>query len=752
MTMCLLAVALLLASMHFNIATINLRGIQQASTRQDKLNVLKNVRADIIFTQELRLKTLNDVNRVKECWSHGWSEFSIGGDSADGVGILFNSKNITIQRKRELIPGRLLVLDCILRKQKMRLINVYTAQRDLDKIALFNKLREVLCGGIYTILAGDFNTITDLKDRIPTTNVILNRANKVMKETLDSSDMKDAFRVLHPNAVGYTRFDTRVKTRIDRIYVSKDITINSYRTEAWVNSDHLAVRATICFHDSPRLNNWKLNVNCLSNPEIIQSVKTEINRVKDLRVFTESYVELWEETKRCIKRLLILKSKFLNIARNKEYKELMQLYVDIKCKGGLLTEQEKNTLEEINSKLMVFNNEYLNAAKIQAGLNLEDPANISKVIQKYKERQEVNCINSLKDKNGKIVSKEDDIMDVIVEYFKEMYSDVNDGGFNTEAFLSEVKKIDAAQFDSLLGDITSAEVSKAISLLNRGKAPGPDGLPAEVFQSFSHELSDILASAFNDGIKNNAMHDGFYQGNISLIFKKGDGNDLNNWRQITLSNIEYKIFAKVIMIRLNAVLNKVIEKEQTCAIKGRVMWDNLHNIREMITECHRPGFFIVGFDQKKALDFINREYLWCVLEKYGFPQHFIKIIQLLYNKSRVAVKVNGRISDYIDIQKGVKQGCPLSAALYILAISPLLNRIKNDPRIEGNLLNGTVAKVSAYADDVIAFIKTQDELNHVREHFHLYEQAAGAKLNETKTECVWIGEEGERPALLGGER
>ena len=170
--MCLPAVALIFAIMNFNIATINVRGIQQASTRQEKMNVLKNIRADIIFTQELRLKSMDDINNVKACWSHGWSEFSIGGDSADGVGILFNTKNITIQRKRELIPGRLLVLDCILRKQKMRLINVYTAQRDGAKVQLFKKLREVLCGGTCTILAGDFNAITDMKDRIPTTTAL----------------------------------------------------------------------------------------------------------------------------------------------------------------------------------------------------------------------------------------------------------------------------------------------------------------------------------------------------------------------------------------------------------------------------------------------------------------------------------------------------------------------------------------------------------------------------------------------------
>ena len=70
--MCLPAVALIFAIMNFNIATINVRGIQQASTRQEKMNVLKNIRADIIFTQELRLKSMDDINNVKACWSHGW--------------------------------------------------------------------------------------------------------------------------------------------------------------------------------------------------------------------------------------------------------------------------------------------------------------------------------------------------------------------------------------------------------------------------------------------------------------------------------------------------------------------------------------------------------------------------------------------------------------------------------------------------------------------------------------------------------
>uniref|UniRef100_A0A3B1IXG2 Reverse transcriptase domain-containing protein n=1 Tax=Astyanax mexicanus TaxID=7994 RepID=A0A3B1IXG2_ASTMX len=90
--------------------------------------------------------------------------------------------------------------------------------------------------------------------------------------------------------------------------------------------------------------------------------------------------------------------------------------------------------------------------------------------------------------------------------------------------------------------------------------------------------------------------------------------------------------------------------------------------------------------------------------------------------------------------KGVKQGCPLSAMLYVIAISPLLNRIKHDKNIKGIRVNERlVLKLTSYADDVTVFVKNQHELNVVNQHFKMYELVSGARINLDKTEAVWLG-------------
>lgn len=129
------------------------------------------------------------------------------------------------------------------------------------------------------------------------------------------------------------------------------------------------------------------------------------------------------------------------------------------------------------------------------------------------------------------------------------------------------------------------------------------------------------------------------------------------------------------------------------------------------------------------------------MQHYGFPPNFITMIKLLYKKSITQVNVNGILTEPFEMHRGVKQGCPLSAALYVLAISPLLNKIKNDTRIKGiHILDKKSFKLTAFADDITVIIKNQKEFRIMREHFETYEEVAGAKLNLDKTEGIWMGQ------------
>uniref|UniRef100_A0A6Q2XJZ7 Reverse transcriptase domain-containing protein n=1 Tax=Esox lucius TaxID=8010 RepID=A0A6Q2XJZ7_ESOLU len=370
---------------------------------------------------------------------------------------------------------------------------------------------------------------------------------------------------------------------------------------------------------------------------------------------------------------------------------------------------------------------------------------------------QVNCrhrlrkhINAIKNMEGDFIINEKEKSKVVKETFSMMYTNIEPD----EIKITEFLKADNHCFNILFRKI-NRKVEDTIKQLSVGKSPGPDGLPSEFYKCHPNppllKVFQVLLAAERDQsgwMKQGMLHETFYQGVMTLLYKKNDEYDLSNWRHLTMMNLDYKIFAKVVMNRLNDVLENIIEKEQTCAIKGRLMWDNLCLIREIIYSPNVVDVFIIGLDQKKAFDYISREYVWKVLEWHGFPDEFINMVKLLYIKSTVQVNVNGELTESFNVERGVKQGCPLSAALYVLAMSQLLKLMKNDKRIKGVSV-GTCDRVvtSAYADDITVFIHSQKELNTAFDHFKLYEKASGAKLNEDKTEGILLGNENRKPPI-----
>lgn len=138
------------------------------------------------------------------------------------------------------------MVDCILHMQKFRIINVYTAPSRVKKVQLFKKLRELLCVGFNIILCGDFNTVTDAKDRIANSHLkYLNPEGKLLTSVCNDAKLGDVFRSLNPDSIGFTRFDGKTKTRIDRIYLSGHMSPINYETSLFESSDHLLVQSVI---------------------------------------------------------------------------------------------------------------------------------------------------------------------------------------------------------------------------------------------------------------------------------------------------------------------------------------------------------------------------------------------------------------------------------------------------------------------------------------------------------------------------
>ena len=109
--------------------------------------------------------------------------------------------------------------------------------------------------------------------------------------------------------------------------------------------------------------------------------------------------------------------------------------------------------------------------------------------------------------------------------------------------------------------------------------------------------------------------------------------------------------ARVLANRLQLVISDLIGPEQTFAVKGRSIQDNLHLIREVLEGIKNDTeSALISLDQPKAFDRVDHRFLASVLENSGFKPEFRRWISMMYHNPQAVVQVNGRRSGVIAVQ------------------------------------------------------------------------------------------------------
>ena len=195
---------------------------------------------------------------------------------------------------------------------------------------------------------------------------------------------------------------------------------------------------------------------------------------------------------------------------------------------------------------------------------------------------------------------------------------------------------------------------------------------------------------------------------------------------------------------MSMVLGEGILPDQTCALPGRRITDNLILIRDTICYARDRNMrlLILNLDFEKAFDRVSHQYLFKVLLKLGFPGRFIAWAGLLYRDITSKFVVSGHLTNAVDIRCGVRQGCPLSALLYIAAVEPLAQMLRRDQWIKGVSIPGSggdTAKCFLYMDDVIVLCTDLTAVNRTMDLTDYYGRASGAKLNRHKSQAQFYG-------------
>ena len=305
----------------------------------------------------------------------------------------------------------------------------------------------------------------------------------------------------------------------------------------------------------------------------------------------------------------------------------------------------------------------------------------------------------------------------------------------------EERRLDDEDNIGLNCPITEREIKAAIDDSASHKAPGTDGLPAEFYKYFWPELKELMTELFNYIIDNKTMSSSQSTGIVTLLHKKGVRSDLANWRPITLLCSDYKLLAKVISQRVKAVLPKIAEDEQTGGMGDRNIAQNLERIRNVIEYFSAApgtrGATIVSLDFEKAYDKVDRTFLWSLMTKIGFNSRFIDTVATLYDHSQARVNVNGELGEPFNLERGVRQGCPLAMYMYIIFINPLLHRLKDS--IKGASTGFTDFKVAGYVDDIVVFTDSLDDLWPMERELDRFTRATNSNLNKNKTNSLALG-------------
>ncbi|KAK2573141.1 RNA-directed DNA polymerase from mobile element jockey [Acropora cervicornis] len=304
------------------------------------------------------------------------------------------------------------------------------------------------------------------------------------------------------------------------------------------------------------------------------------------------------------------------------------------------------------------------------------------------------------------------------------------------------------------------EVQTAVRKTNSHKAPGIDGLPAEVYKYGGDQLLEKLTSLFtlcwSKGEVPGDLRDAVI---VSLYKHKGEKSDCSNYRGVTLLSTAGKILARVLLDRLIPAIVEEVLPESQCGFRANrgttVMIFVLRQIQEKCRE-QNMALYAAFMDLTKAFDTVSREGLWRILGKLGCPPRFLSILQQLHIGQKGQVKHNGEFSDSFPIENGVKQGCVLAPTLFAVFFSMMLREAKEDLyegvyirfRTDGSVFNlrrllsrtKTLEQLILdllFADDCALLAHTEEALQTVVNRFAKAAKAFGLTISLKKTEVLF---------------
>ncbi|GKV17381.1 hypothetical protein SLEP1_g27896 [Rubroshorea leprosula] len=280
----------------------------------------------------------------------------------------------------------------------------------------------------------------------------------------------------------------------------------------------------------------------------------------------------------------------------------------------------------------------------------------------------------------------------------------------------EFKKISTEEGSMLEAPFKEEEVKQAVWSCDSSKAPGPDGFNFKFIKEMWEVIKGDIMGFVDDFQKHGKLVRGVNSSFIVLIPKVDNPQKIEEFRPISLVGVMYKIIAKLLAHRLSSILNGVIGENQMAFIGGRQLADSVVIANETIDEAQKrkQARFVIKLDFEKAYDKVCWAFLDYMMLRLGFGQKWRGSMSECLKTAEVSVLLNGSATRQFRMQRGLRQGDPLSPFLFLIVAEGLNGIIKSaisHGLFEGITVGQSGLKVThlQFADDTIVFGKASEE-------------------------------------------
>ncbi|KAK6143157.1 hypothetical protein DH2020_023505 [Rehmannia glutinosa] len=319
-------------------------------------------------------------------------------------------------------------------------------------------------------------------------------------------------------------------------------------------------------------------------------------------------------------------------------------------------------------------------------------------------------MNSIILEDGSKTSSFDELSKAFVNYFKNLFGT----SFQTSPVDLQTLQtglcIDEDDFRLLSNPVTPQTIKMALFDIEDERSPGPDGFSSGFFKKSWDVVGNDVVVAVSEFFDSSKLLRQINHTAIALIPKTDHSPTVADFRLIACCNVVYKVITKILASKLESVVPKLIDPAQSAFISGRNITDNIFLAQEIIRNYARVRISprcAIKVDLKKAYDTISWSFLEQVLNGLGFPPIFISWVMECVSSASYSICINGSIQGKFPGKRGLRQGDPMSPALFLLCmeyLSRLLKvrtntlKFKYHPRCEALKITHL-----AFADDLMLF-------------------------------------------------